>query len=190
MWQYSNFRVSQESLKSDQILEDSFYKIWDLYKKNNHTKFPANRYKGFRDMTVTKILSPRKLASLWEPRFTWVWYDNQIKMITARLSNNHHHHQYINGFFADQKKNSQLFFCFFSTKKINFNMTHILNTKNQHAKFRCIRINSFRDMQAFTNLALSKIIYLFFMIYKGSCGSIAIPVNHIIMITKKIVIYK
>ena len=33
---------------------------------------------------------------------------------------------------------------------------------NEHAKFCGIRINNFRDMQAFTKLALSKIIYLRF----------------------------
>ena len=33
-------------------------------------------------------------------------------------------------------------------------------------------------MQAFTNLALSKIIYLFFIIHEGSRGTIASPAYH------------
>ena len=61
-------------------------------------------------------------------------------------------------------------------------MIRTLNKKNQHAKY-CS--NSFRDMQAFTKLALYKIIYLIF-IHMSSRGASAIPVNHITMITERL----
>ena len=63
------------------------------------------------------------------------------------------------------------------------NTIRTLNKKNQHAKFRGIQSNSFRDMQAFTKLALNKIIYLIF-IHMSSRGASANPVNHITMITE------
>ena len=61
-----------------------------------------------------------------------------------------------------------------------FYMIPALNNKNQHAKY-CS--NSFRNMQAFTKLALNKIIYLIF-IHMSSRGASANPVNHITMITE------